>query len=138
MQKELYAEDIFSTELLQSIDINQAFQEATQGVITDDMIELDEKVLRMEHIIEEANSDTYHEFVDLRSMAAQIEMFCNHDHSAQDALQGSDAVNSFLDRHTHKDTDSSGKSSEDQKKEKDKKKKKKHTGWLEFLLKENT
>jgi hypothetical protein len=99
MSSEVLLEDLFSPELMDGLDINRAFHEAAEGVMTNEEMALDDKVARMEHIIQEASSDFYQEFVDLRSMAAQIEMFCNHDHSIQDALQGSEQIGAFMDRH---------------------------------------
>lgn len=138
MGKEVLLDDLFLAEMIDRIDINQAFHEAAHGVMTDKEMALNEKVARIEHIIQEADSDFYREFVDLRSMAAQIEMMCEHDHSLQAALHKSEAATSFIDQHTensrqdHNDRKRHNKLYK-QRKEKDKKKQnkklKKLTGW---------
>lgn len=80
-------------------DINAAFQEAMSDVASNEEIALEEKVRRMEVIVSEGTSEVYKDFVDFRSMAAQMEMFCNHDHALNQATQGSKTLSSFMDGH---------------------------------------
>lgn len=86
-------------ELEADFDINAAFQEAMLGVATDEELVLEEKVRRMEVIINESNSEVYRDFVDFRLMAAQMELFCNHDHALNQATQGNEIISSFMDSH---------------------------------------
>jgi len=136
MSKEVLLDDLFSSELMDGIDMNQAFHEAAYGVMTDEELALDEKVSRMEAIVQEASSEFYREFVDLRSMAAQIEMFCNHDHSMQEIFSQSESIGVFMDRHTDHGHDHThegpGRKAEEEKNKKAKKKNKKIkklSGW---------
>lgn len=85
---------------MENFDVDAAFQGAIADVVTDTELLLNEKVLRIERVIEDANSDFYQGFVDLRNMAARIEMFCNHDHTLQSALESSESVSNFLNEHT--------------------------------------
>lgn len=78
-------------------DINAAFQEAMFGVATDQELVLEEKVRRMEVIVTESSSQAYRDFVDFRSIAAQMEMFCNHDHALSQAAQNNVVLSSFTD-----------------------------------------
>ncbi|HSW85481.1 MAG TPA: hypothetical protein VLF79_02615 [Candidatus Saccharimonadales bacterium] len=78
-------------------DIDAAFRDAMHGVASDTELALDEKVQRMEFIVSEGTSELYREFVDLRSMAAQMEMYCNHDHALNQLMQGSDMLSGFMD-----------------------------------------
>ncbi|MGC1176437.1 MAG: hypothetical protein WA843_00025 [Candidatus Saccharimonadales bacterium] len=118
-------------------DINVAFQEAMFGVATDKELVLEEKVRRMEVIIGESNSEVYRDFVDFRSMAAQMEMFCNHDHALNQATQGSETLNSFMSSHNDGDVHNHGEShgkhnkkDDDEIDRKTGKKKKKKRGWF--------
>ena len=70
-------------------DINAAFQEAMFGVATDAELALDEKVRRMELIVDQGTSDLYREFIDFRQLAAQVELACSHDHALGQSLQAS-------------------------------------------------
>lgn len=124
---------------LEGFDINAAFQDAVHGVATDEELELDEKVRRMEVIVSEATSETFRSFVDFRQKAAQIEMYCNNDHALNESLQNSEIVSGFMDSHkNHDDHDhnnlSSGKNKNEDDEEIDpktgKKKKKKKRGWF--------
>lgn len=100
-------------------DINAAFQEAITGVASDTELALEEKVRRMEVIVSEGTSEIYREFVDLRSMAAQMEMMCNHNHALDQSVQGSEILSGFLDshkpgdKHDHSNTPSSKNNHED-------------------------
>jgi len=136
MSKEVLLDDLFSADAIDGVDINQAFHEAAYGIITDKEIALDAKVARIENIIQEANSDFYREFVDLRSMAAHIEMMCSHDHSLQAELGRNETVGGFMKQHEkHFERDHSDKyrsTAQKQKKGKATKKSKKAkrlTGW---------
>lgn len=80
-------------------DINAAFQEAITGVASDTELALDEKVRRMEVIVSEGTSEVYRDFVDLRSMAAQMEMMCTHNHALDQSVQGSEILSGFIDSH---------------------------------------
>jgi hypothetical protein len=127
-------------------DINAAFQEAIVGVATDKELALDEKVRRMELIVNEGASEVYRGFVDFRAMAAQMEMVCNHDHALNQSLQGSETLSGFMDGHKGEDGHDHGSHlhgnhnhKEDDEYEIDpqtgkKTKKKKRHGWLGLLL----
>lgn len=128
---------------LGEFDINAAFQEALYGVVSDEELALEEKVRRMEVIVQEGTSDIYRDFVDFRQMAAQMQMMCNHDHEMSQSMQGNDTLFGFMDRHTsydghnHSDethNDHSHKE-EDDTDSKTGKKKKKRRGWFSILLK---
>ena len=107
-----------------NVDINAAFQEAMFGVASDEELELNEKVRRMEVIVSESNSELYRDFVDFRSLAAQIEFFCNHDHELNEASQSNENLKSFLDKNREHDDETSHDESLLAKSEKDKKEKK--------------
>lgn len=123
-------------------DINAAFQEAIQGVATDKELALEEKVRRMETIVTTGSSEVYRDFVDFRSMAAQMEMMCNHDHALNQSMQGSDTLSSFMDSHNSDDGHNHADGSHDKHSHKDndeyetdpktgkKTKKKKRRGWF--------
>ncbi|MDB5171062.1 MAG: hypothetical protein JWO35_756 [Candidatus Saccharibacteria bacterium] len=91
-------------------DINAAFQGATQDVISDTELALEEKVRRMEVIVSEGTSEVYRDFVDLRALAAQM----SHDHMLCQAAQGSEALSSFMDGHSSDDGHNHGDSSHDE------------------------
>lgn len=133
MNQEVSLDALFSPELLDGMDINQAFHEAAHGVITDQEIALNEKVARVENILEEASSDFYREFVDLRSMAAQIEMFCNQDHGLENALSASETVSNFMKDTLEKNNSNPGIQEKDTKKDK---KKKRRLGWMAIFHKD--
>jgi len=108
------AEQDISLFEIEGFDINAAFQMALSEVAASEELELTEKVQRMEMIVNEGNSDSYRNFVDFQTMAAQIEMFCSHDHMLNEAMQTSDFMNDFRgsqkhgegdDHHDHKDDD---------------------------------
>lgn len=133
----------------EDFDINAAFQEAIQGVVSDTELALEEKVRRMEVIVSEGTSEVYRDFVDFRQMAAQMEMMCNHDHALNQSMQGNDTLSSFMDSHKADDGHNHGedlhgkhKHKEDDEYEidpitgkKTNKKKKKPSGWLSILVK---
>lgn len=120
---------------MENFDIDAAFQGAIVDLATDAELLLDEKVLRIERVIEDANSDFYQGFVDLRNMAAQIEIFCNHDHTLQNALESSESVSSFLNDHIQTSGEHEPKTGEKRTKKLEKAKKKKNkkvkrmSGW---------
>jgi hypothetical protein len=122
-------------------DINSAFQDAMFGVISDAELMLEEKVRRVEVMVTEGTSDTYRDFVDLRSLAAQIEMFCNHDHGFNQALQGNETISGFReshkpeDGHNHQDTLEKHKDKDDEIDPKTGKKRKKGSISLASLFK---
>lgn len=115
-------------------DISAAFEGATHDVASDTELALDEKVRRMEVIVTEASSETYREYVDFRRMAADIEMFCQHNHELSQAAGQSETLTGFFDQfgsdhdHDHHDGDevdpATGK----------KKKKKKTPSFLHLLV----
>ncbi len=132
-------------------DINSAFQEAVQGIASDEELALDEKIRRMENIVFEGSSEIYRDFIDFRQMAEQMQMICNHDHSFNESMQQSSTLSSFLDQYKDQDQQSEGSrfsfldsrsGDEDKqesrslftsKKDKKKKKKKKPTSWLDLF-----
>jgi hypothetical protein len=125
----------FGMELgMDDFDINAAFQAAIQGIASDTELALEEKVRRMEVIVSEGTSEVYRDFVDLRQMAAQMEMMCNHDHAFDQSLQDSDTLSSFMGSHKSDDGHNSGDKSDDEyeisPKTGKKKKKKQYRGWL--------
>ena len=89
--------------MFEDFDINAAFQEAVAGVASDEELQLEEKVRRMEVIVSEGTSEIYREFVDFRQMAAQMEMLCTHDHAFSQLAQGSDTLSGFMDSHGPED-----------------------------------
>lgn len=125
-------------------DINAAFQEAIAGVANDSELALEEKVRRMEVIIGEGTSEVYRDFVDFRQMAAQMEMACNHDHSLNQSMQGSDMVSGFMnshkadDGHNHNNAQTSYSKNSGDDSEIDektgKKSKKKRRSWFSLLI----
>lgn len=82
---------------MEDFDINEMFQEALSGVVTDEELALDEKVRRMEVIVNEGTSEVYRDFVDFRQMASQMEMMCAHDHMFDQSIRGSDVLGNLLD-----------------------------------------
>ncbi len=118
-----------------SFDINAAFQEAAASVLSDEAIALEERVSRVQTILSEAKSEVYEAFVDFRMLAAQVEMFCNHDHAFRESFsQNSIEDASFYRFDSHKDhrhdhvvesrKTQKRKEKEESKKKKDSKKKK--------------
>lgn len=83
----------------EDFDINAAFQEAIVGVASDTELALEEKVRRMQVIVDEGTSQAYRDFVDFRAMAAQMEMMCDHDHALGQSVRNSDTLSSFMDGH---------------------------------------
>jgi len=124
----------------ENFDINAAFQEAIIGVASDNELALEEKVRRMEVIVSEGTSEVYRDFVDFRSMAAQMAMMCNHNHALNQSMQSSDTISSFIDSymendgHNHENSlpNQHGREDDDDEETDDKKKKKKKLkkGWL--------
>lgn len=119
-------------------DLNAAFQNALSDVVTDEELALDEKVMRMETIIAEGSSEVYQDFVDMRAIAAQMEMFCAHDHALNDALGGSEFIGGLLSEHADDGHDHAGHEyshnndddTEEEDDKKSKKKKRKKRRWL--------
>ena len=83
----------------EDFDINAAFQEAIQGVVSDTELALEEKVRRMEIIVSEGTSEVYQGFINFRQIAAQMEMMCNDDHALNQFMQGNDTLSNFMDSH---------------------------------------
>jgi hypothetical protein len=132
----------------EDFDINVAFQEAIQGVASDTELALEEKVRRMEVIVNEGKSEVYRDYVDFRQIAAQMEIMCSHDHVFSQSMKGNETLSGLLDSHRtddgHNHRDSlHGK--HNHKKDDDeydidpktgkKTKKKKRTGWFSILMK---
>lgn len=121
-------------------DVNAAFLEAIEGVATSEVLELDEKVARMEHLINEGSSELFRDFVDFRMMASQIEAFCSHDHALNQSLQSSGLLSNFRSNHGPEDSHNHLEHSLDTRKDNDsetgpktdKKKKKKRKSWFGF------
>jgi hypothetical protein len=125
-------------------DIHAAFQDAMDGVVTDTELALEEKVRRMEVIVTESNSEVYRDFVDFRSIASQMEMFCSHDHLLREATQSNETLSGFMDSHKADDGHNHSDQNHDKSNQKvdddaddidprtGKKKKKRSYGW--FLL----
>lgn len=88
---------------LEGIDIDAAFQNAMHGVVSNVELALEEKIRRMEVILDEGNSETYSAFIDFRSMAAQMEMFCMEDHALGAAVMENSALSSFVTKHSSDD-----------------------------------
>lgn len=129
---------------MEGFDFDAAFQGAISDVATNEELALDEKVQRMEVIIQEASSELYTGFVDFTNMAAQMEMMCSHDHGLREAIEANETLSGFLDthktnnEHTHDPADTRSHVNKD--KEVDprtgkKRKKKKAQGFLESLFK---
>ena len=123
-------------------DLNAAFQGAISGVASDAELALDEKVRRMEVIINEGNSDTYRDFVDFRQIASQMQMICSHDHALGQMMNANDSLSSILGKHDdndgHNHSSHSHDEDEDDDDDSDKKKKSKSSkrrGWLSFFSK---
>ena len=83
----------------EDFDINAAFQEAIAGVASDTELALEEKVRRMEVIVNEGTSEMYRDFVDFRQMAAQMEIMCSHDHTFSQSMRGNETLSGFVDSH---------------------------------------
>lgn len=121
-------------------DINAAFQGAIADVGADKELELDEKVRRMERIVQEGVSETYRDFVDFRAMAAQMEMMCMHDHALDRSMQSNVTLSSLMDGHDsndghdHEKHDHEDEGYEIDPKTGKKTKKKKHYDWFSLLL----
>lgn len=126
-------------------DVDAAFQEATQEVLSNAELAIDEKVRRMEVILSQSASEAYREFVDFRSLAAQMQMACAHDHSFGQAAEGSETLGGFLQAtsnadelqgHGHLPTNEKAEESADRKTKPARKKKKKtvKSGWFKILF----
>jgi hypothetical protein len=131
---------IFGMEL--EFDLNAAFQGAISGIASDDELALDEKVRRMEAIINEGNSDTYRDFVDFRQIASQMQMICSHDHALGQMMNSNDSLSSVLGKHddndghnhsSHKHDDEEDDDDDSDKKKKSKSLKKR--GWFSYFAK---
>jgi len=123
---------------MEGFDIDAAFQGAIADVASNEELELNEKITRMENIISESSSEVYRDFVDFHSMAAQMEVMCNHNHVLNSAMESSDTLSSFRTsfadsaEHNHKHESSNDKVAKEKSKTK-KKKKKMRRGWLALL-----
>lgn len=84
-------------------DIHAAFQEAITDIATNDEIELEEKIRRMEVVISEGSSEVYRDFIDFRMIAAQVEMFCMHAHGLDQSIRSSETLSSLIDAHKNHD-----------------------------------
>ena len=121
---------MFGMEL--DFDLNAAFQGAILGVASDAELALDEKVKRMEVIVNEGKSEIYRDFIDFRQMASQLQMMCSHDHALSQMITGNDSLASFLshqdgeDGHSHQDHEN------DKKNKKKKNKSTKKRSWFGF------
>ena len=131
---------IFGMEL--DFDLNAAFQGAISGVASDAELALDEKVRRMEVIINEGNSDTYRDFVDFRQIASQMQMICSHDHALGQMMNANDSLSSILGKHDdndgHNHSSHSHDEDDDDDDDSDKKKKSKSLkkrGWFSYFSK---
>ena len=131
---------MFGMEL--EFDLNAAFQGAISGVASDAELALDEKVRRMEVIINEGNSDTYRDFVDFRQIASQMQMICSHDHALGQMMNANDSLSSILGKHDdndgHNHSSHSHDEDEDDDDDSDKKKKSKSSkrrGWFSYFAK---
>lgn len=130
----------------ENFDINAAFQEAVQGIVSDAELALEEKVRRMEVIVSEGTNDLYRDFVDFSMMARQIDMMCSHDHAFGQSLQNSETLSGFMsnyksdDGHNHsEELHSKHNRKDDDEYEIDPKtgkktKKKKRRGWFNLLV----
>lgn len=116
-------------------DVNLAFQEAAYGVVSDAELALEEKIRRMENIVREGSSAAYREFVDFRSLAAQIELLCTHQHELQQALHASEVLSTFMDNHTDEHDHAYDSDYEVDPKTGKRTKKKKRYGWFSALVK---
>ena len=86
----------FELDLGLDFDINAAFEGALSDVQENEELQLEEKIFRMETIVTEANSDIYRDFVDFQSMASQIQMMCDHDHTFASQVETSDTLSNFI------------------------------------------
>jgi hypothetical protein len=127
---------------MEAFGINDAFQEAISGVASDTELAVEQKIRIMEVIVNEGTSEIYRDFIDFRQMAAQLEMFCNHDHDLDHLIRGNETLSDFMksfkanDEHEH-DNSLHNKEDEDEEYEVNPysgKKKKRHK-WLSLLLK---
>ena len=122
-------------------DLNAAFQGAISGVASDADLALDEKVRRMEVIINEGNSDTYRDFVDFRQIASQMQMICSHDHALGQMMNANDSLSSILgkhddnDGHNHTSHSHDEDDDDDDNNKKKKSKSSKRRGWFSYFAK---
>jgi|GEM_PF-6262811 len=91
------------SESLDSFNLNAAFQSALADIVEDEALMLEQKVQRIEAVITESASDLYREFVDFRALAAQVELFCTHDHGLRQAVTSSEVLSGFLGGHADHD-----------------------------------
>ena len=131
---------MFGMEL--DFDLNAAFQGAISGIASDEELALDEKIRRMESIINEGNSETYRDFVDFRQIASQMQMICSHDHALGQMMNANDSLSSILGKHDdndgHNHTSHSHDEDDDDDDDSDKKKKSKSLkkrGWFSYFAK---
>ena len=130
---------MFGMEL--EFDLNAAFQGAISGVASDAELALDEKVRRMEVIINEGNSDTYRDFVDFRQIASQMQMICSHDHALGQMMNANDSLSSILgkhddnDGHNHTSHSHDEDDDDDDNNKKKKSKSSKRRGWFSYFAK---
>ena len=102
---------------------------------------LDEKVRRMEVIINEGNSDTYRDFVDFRQIASQMQMICSHDHALGQMMNANDSLSSILgkhddnDGHNHTSHSHDEDDDDDDNNKKKKSKSSKRRGWFSYFAK---
>ena len=135
---------MFGMEL--DFDLNAAFQGAISGIASDADLALDEKVRRMEVIINEGNSDTYRDFVDFRQIASQMQMICSHDHALGQMMNANDSLSSILGKHddndghnhsshTHHEEEEENDDDDDDNNKKKKSKSSKRRGWFSYFAK---
>ena len=131
---------MFGMEL--DFDLNAAFQGAISGIASDEELALDEKIRRMESIINEGNSETYRDFVDFRQIASQMQMICSHDHALGQMMKSNDSLSSILGKHDdndgHNHSSHSHDEDDDEDDDSDKKKKSKSLkkrGWFSYFAK---
>ena len=131
---------MFGMEL--DFDLNAAFQGAISGVASDADLALDEKIRRMESIINEGTSETYRDFVDFRQIASQMQMICSHDHALGQMMKSNDSLSSILGKHDdndgHNHSSHSHDEDDDEDDDSDKKKKSKSLkkrGWFSYFAK---
>ena len=132
---------MFGMEL--DFDLNAAFQGAISGIASDADLALDEKVRRMESIINEGNSETYRDFIDFRQIASQMQMICSHDHALGQMINSNDSLSSVIGKHDdndghnhsshthHEEEDDDDDDSDKKKKSKSLKKR----GWFSYFAK---
>ena len=88
---------------MEAFGINEAFQEAYQVIASDAELAVEEKIRRMENIVNEATSEIYRGFVNFRQLTVKMEMSCNDDHTLQQSMNKSDTLSTFMDDHKAED-----------------------------------